>query len=163
MLAPPKQQELHWKSRTHRQHYREWGQMNTDQMNTDLISVNPIEVAWINLNEVGVVKEISYEAHPCMLRGFIGIIPLGRAPWPSLSDPWTACKVARFCPLTSLPRRTHIACSCCVCYKAHPAASNKSIKCVTWALGWNVLSCGAKICVTKRDTCLWKDLALGQC
>ncbi len=45
---------------------------------SDLIYMNPIEVACINLNEVGVVKEIHYDTHPCMLRGFIGIIPLGR-------------------------------------------------------------------------------------
>lgn len=64
---------------------------------SDLISVNPIEVACINLNEVGVDKEISYDTHPCMLHGFIGIIDLGRTPWSSLSYPGAACKVARFC------------------------------------------------------------------
>lgn len=43
---------------------------------SDLISVNPIGVVCIKLNEVGVVKKIIYDVHPGLLPGFIGIILL---------------------------------------------------------------------------------------
>lgn len=70
---------------------------------SDLISVNPI-VASINLNEVGVVKEINYDVHPCLLHGFIGIILLEG---PKALSFWPRNKFARSfasaCPFTSLP------------------------------------------------------------
>lgn len=101
---------------------------------SDLISVNPI-VASINLNEVGVVKEINYDVHPCLLHGFIGIIllegPKALSFWPRNKS---ARSLASACPFTSLPVVV------LTVTKAHPAASNKSIKCVTWVLRLNVLS-----------------------